>query len=274
MAKFMRVFLLFLAGGTALISAAAAQELGSSQALRAKQEQLLALTNEARAQAGAPPVKWDAALAAAALKHCLRMAAEGPIAHQYPGEPDLAERAGLAGAHFSLIEENVALGSYPTQIQDGWLHSPGHRRNMLNPDVDSVGIAVVASGGVLYAVADFSKNVTARNPAQVEASIAAMLRANGITVRNNTADARAACLLDHGVPRSLSGPEPGFIMRWQDADMSQLPPALISRLHTREFTQASVGSCPAQTSQGSFTVYRVAVMLYDASAGHDVRGAY
>jgi hypothetical protein len=270
----MRLFWVVWLGGAALIAAAPAQQMGSTQALRAKQEQLLALTNQARAQAGVAPVKWDPALAAAAMKHCMRMAAEGPIGHQYPGEPDLSERAGLAGAHFSLIEENVAVGAYPAQIHQGWLNSPGHRRNMLNPDVDTVGIAVVALGEVLYAVVDFEKAVPDRNSAQVEAAVAALIRANGITVRNNPVDARAACALDHGVPRSLSGPEPGFIMRWQDADMGQLPPALVSRLHTREFTQASVGSCPAQNGQGSFTVYRVAVMLYGSSAGHDPRGAY
>jgi uncharacterized protein YkwD len=52
-------------------------------------------------------------LAAAARRHCLRMAAEGPISHRYEGEPDLSERAAQAGAHFSLIEENVAVGPDP-----------------------------------------------------------------------------------------------------------------------------------------------------------------
>ena len=32
---------------------------------------------------------------------------------------------------------------------------PGHRTNLLNPEVDRVGVAVVATRGVLYAVADY-----------------------------------------------------------------------------------------------------------------------
>src|SRR5215471_9801826 len=70
--------------------------------LRAAEQQLMALANQARAKVGAPPLRWDAALAEAARKHTLRMVAEGPIAHIYPGELDLTERAGLAGAHFDV----------------------------------------------------------------------------------------------------------------------------------------------------------------------------
>ena len=72
-----------------------------------------------------------------------------------------AERAGQAGAHFSLIEENVAVGPTPAAIHDGWMHSPGHRTNLLNPEVDRVGIAVVASRGELYAVADYARECAA-----------------------------------------------------------------------------------------------------------------
>lgn len=49
-------------------------------------EQIMALANQARAAVGVGPLKWDEGLAIAARKHCLCMAAEGPIAHRYPGE--------------------------------------------------------------------------------------------------------------------------------------------------------------------------------------------
>jgi uncharacterized protein YkwD len=74
------------------------------------------MANEARAQAGVGRLDWDPALAAAALAHCLRMAAEGPISHQYSGEADLSARAAQAGAHFSVIEENVAVGRRPMRF--------------------------------------------------------------------------------------------------------------------------------------------------------------
>src|ERR1700751_2741598 len=62
-----------------------------------KAEQLFALGNQARVAEGVGRLEWDASLADAALTHCLRMAVEGPISHQYAGEQDLTSRAGAAG---------------------------------------------------------------------------------------------------------------------------------------------------------------------------------
>lgn len=225
--------------------------------------QILAMANQARVAAGTGPLTWDPALAAAARKHCLRMAAEGPLAHRYGGELDLTERAGLAGAHFSLIEENVALAPTPAAIHQAWMTSPEHRSNLLNPQVDSVGIAVVAARGVLYAVADYARQVPVLSPAQAESAVAGLLRARGIRVLADATDARAACPMDRGMPRTLAGPQPGFVVRWQDADLSHLPPALANRLGG--FREAEVGNCPASAVEGAFTTYRIAVLLYAAS---------
>jgi uncharacterized protein YkwD len=231
--------------------------------LRAAAEQLFALANQSRAQTGAGPLQWDPALAEAALRHCRRMAMEGPISHRYGGELDVAGRAAQAGAHFSLIEENIAVGSYATQIHDGWMHSPGHRTNLLNPRVDHVGIAVVAAQGVFFAVADYEQAVPVLTPAQVEGKVASLIKMSGVPVRQETRDARAACRLDHGLPPTTDG-EPNFVMRWQGADLDHLPQELVDRLGTRDYRQAEVGSCPAQSAEGSFTVYRLAVLLYSA----------
>ncbi|MGA2673304.1 MAG: CAP domain-containing protein [Terracidiphilus sp.] len=230
--------------------------------LQIEAEQLLALANEARAAAGAGPLRWDAGLATAARQHCLRMAAEGPISHQYGGEPDLAARAGQAGAHFSLIEENVAIGPTPPAIHDAWMHSPGHRTNLLNPDVDRAGIAVVASRGVLYAVADYARVVQPLMRAQIEAQVAELIRVRGVAIASDPAQARAACATDRGLPGSSAAMQPRFVMRWQDSDLTHLPQALADRLGTGKYRQAAVGNCPAQDLQGSFTAYRVAVLLY------------
>ena len=225
-------------------------------------EQLFALANRSRAEAGAGRLQWDGALADAARQHCLRMAAEGPISHRYGGEPDLTERAGQAGAHFSLIEENVALAPTPAEIHDEWMHSPGHRTNLLNPAVDRVGIAVVASRGELYAVADYARGVQTLSPSQVEARVAALIRPSGVEIMKDPAMARAACAMDHGLPVSHGGPQAQFVMRWQGADLSRLPQTLVDKLASGQFREASVGSCPAQVESGDFSAYRVAVLLY------------
>jgi hypothetical protein len=237
-------------------------QAGYSQAIQAEAWRIVQLANQARAAAGAGPLKWDGALAEAARQHCLRMAAEGPISHRYRGEPEPAERAARADAHFSLIEENVALGPDPATIHQQWMHSSGHRSNLLNPAVDRVGVAVVAGRRGLYAVADYARVVPVLTQAQVEAKVAGLLQNSGLSVQRNATAAREACATNRGVPDSESGARSRFIMRWQDADLGRLPRELTGKLASGDFRHAEVGSCPPQGQQGWFTAYRVAVLLY------------
>lgn len=239
--------------------AASSTQATNAEAVPAKAEQLFALANQTRTAQGLGILKWDPALAAASLQHCMRMAAEGPIAHRYGGEPDLTARTSQAGAHFSLIEENIAVGSYPASIHQGWMDSPDHRANLLSPDVDRVGIAVVAANGVLFAVADYARAVAVLTPVEVEATFAAMLRAKGLAIVKDPALARAYCASS----TRFNGPDPpSFLMRWQNPDVTQLPTSLVERIGSGGYRQAAVGSCPAQDVDGGFTVYRVAVFLY------------
>lgn len=253
-----------LAQGIFVIVALAMPAAGVAQDgrgnMHAEAGRIFALANQARAEAGVGRLDWDPALADAALQHCLRMAAEGQISHQYNGEPDLSTRTAQAGAHYSVIEENVAMGPSADSIHEQWMHSPGHRANLLSPDVDRMGIAVVAAHGSLYAVADYSRVVEQLSATQVEARVAALMRVSGVAILRDPSVARAACTTDEGMPRSE--PMARFVMRWQDADLTQLPQALMDRLASGKYRQAAVGSCPAQVAGGSFTAYRLAVLLY------------
>jgi uncharacterized protein YkwD len=232
----------------------------NSTAIQAEAWQLVLLANQARAQAGAGPLQWDAALATAARQHCLRMASEGTISHQYVGEQDFSARAEQAGARFSLIEENVALAPTPAAIHNGWMNSPGHRANLLNPQVDHVGIAVVAGRYGLYAVADYERAVQVLTQTQIEAQVAGQMHV--VTILPDATLARAACAAEGALPRPVSGPRPGFVIYWEDAQLTQLPQDLADALASGKFHKAAVGSCSAQGQEGSFTAYRIAVLLY------------
>lgn len=234
-------------------------QTSNAQVLPPQAEQLFALANQTRATQGLGTLAWDPALAAAALQHCKRMVTEGPISHRYGGEPDLTSRAGQAGAHFSLIEENIAVGANPANIHNAWMNSPGHRANLLSPDIDRVGIAVMQSGEVIFAVADYSRGVQALTQAQVEAHFADMLKARGLTIVKDESQARAYCASSG---RFTGADAPGFLMRWQNPDISQLPQGLAARVASGDYHRAAVGSCPAQDVEGAFTIYRVAVLLY------------
>lgn len=247
------------------MAARAQNERSGQQPGRVRQddaEQLFALANLARMQAGAGPLKWDPALAEAARQHCLRMAREGPIAHRYGGEPSLTERAAAAGAHFSLIEENVAVGPSADAIHEEWMHSPPHRANLLNPKVDRIGTAIVSARGTLYAVADFSAAVQQLSRAQVEARVADLIRVSGVSILPDREQAREACSTDQGMPPAKPGMQPLFLMRWQSSSLDALPKALTEKLASGRYRSASVGSCKPEGTQDSFSAYRVAVLLY------------
>jgi len=252
----------------AIVLAAEANARVQTPQQEAWAQQIVALANQSRAEAGLSPLRWDAALAGAAYDHALRMAAEGQIAHRYGGEPDLATRAASAGAHFSMIEENVALGNSPAQIHDSWMHSQGHHDNLMNPRIDRIGVALVPAHGVLYAVADYEQSVPQLTQAQVEEKIGALLQGSGLTVMEDSASlafARRYCATDEGMPNGGSGPRPRFLMRWQSSEITRLPQQLEARIAKGGFQQAAVGACDAKSSGASsepvFTAYRVAVLL-------------
>lgn len=229
---------------------------------QAEAEQLFALGNQARRAAGVPQLQWDPSLAAAAFYHCKWMVLAGQISHRYNGEPDLKVRAADRGARFATIEENVAMGTTAPVIHDAWMHSPGHRANLLSPVVDRVGIAVIASRGMLYAVTDFARDVPSLTAEQVEARVAGLVRVSGIAIEDDPTTARVACAMDSGFPRNAAGVEPRFVERWVNADLDKLPKTLVDHLSSGKFHSAAIGSCPATVSEGSFTAYRVAVLLY------------
>jgi uncharacterized protein YkwD len=121
------------------------------------ERQLFNAANQGRKAHGLPSLKPDEALANAARAHAQRMAEQGTISHQLPGEPNLLSRAKAAGAQFSWISENVDEGQNATAIQQSFMRSPQHRANILDSDMDSVGIGVAERNGQMFAVEDFCK---------------------------------------------------------------------------------------------------------------------
>ncbi len=236
---------------------AAAGQQGAT--MPADAEQLLALTNQARAADGLGPLRWSPALAEAARGHAEIMVESGALSHQYPGEPDLAPRAAAAGAHFHAVAENIAVGPDVTNIQTQWMHSVGHRTNILDPQMNVMGIALLRRGGELYAVEDFANEVESLTPAQVEARVASLLKQQGIAPTGPAVDARQTCEMPHG---TAGGSRPLFVMRWESSDVSRLPPALLDRIHSRGYKYAAVGTCGSSHPGQGFTTYRVAVLLY------------
>jgi uncharacterized protein YkwD len=122
----------------------------------AERELFNAVNRERKAQ-GLPALRLDDTLTEAARKHAQRTAEQGTVSHQLPGEPSLPSRAKAAGAHFSWLSENVDQGPNGSAIHQRFMKSPQHRANILDSDMDSVGIGVAERKGELFAVEDFAK---------------------------------------------------------------------------------------------------------------------
>lgn len=223
------------------------------------EQYLFSAANAERAQRGVPPLAWDGALYQAAANHAREMAARESISHQYTGEADLAQRAGTAGVRFSLVAENVAEAPTAVAIHDAWMHSPDHRRNLLDARVDRVAIAVLVRHGQLYAVQDFDHAVAPLSFEEQERAVAALLSATpGLSIVVSDPAARQTCGMDTGYEGER---RPWFVMRFSAGELDALPEALRSRLASGRYHQASVGACSTSAAR-PFSSYTLAVLLF------------
>jgi uncharacterized protein YkwD len=113
--------------------------------------------NDERRARGLAALDWDGDLARLAADWSARMARTGNFSHR-----DLGAAGGQPGmARFSALGENIAwvegYQSMGEQLHVGWMRSEGHRANMLQRGFDTVGIAVVCSGGRAWATQNFGR---------------------------------------------------------------------------------------------------------------------
>ena len=231
--------------------------VGHAQSTEATE--LMRATNGDRAQQGLGPLKWDPALARAAQRHAELMVGQGALSHQYAGEADLVTRVGQEGAHFRVVAENLAVAPNPDAVEVEWMHSPLHRRNILDARLNEIGIGLVRQGGNLWAVEDFSAGVAAIGSSQIELTIGQLLSQRGIRPGGDVASARQTCAMEHG---SAGAVRPKFVMRWEGSDLTRLPDVLEQQISTGRFRTAAVGACDTGNGQPGFTTYRLAVLLF------------
>jgi uncharacterized protein YkwD len=236
----------------------AQRTFGPENNLTVAEQYLFAAANEARANQGLSPLRLDPVLTEASAFHAREMANHAAISHQFDGEPELATRGANAGAHFSFISENV--GEAPTSVivHDLWMHSAGHRANLLDPNVDSIGIAIVSRDNQLFAVEDFASTVQTLTLNQQEHTVASVIAQSGMRVAATTDDARQTCMMSTGYAGQR---QPWFVMRYTAASLNEIPTQLKSRLTSGKYHQAIVGACSA-TRKTPFTAYNIAVLLY------------
>lgn len=111
---------------------------------RAYERQIFDLGNVFRLKQGLNAMSWHETAAKAARLHSEDMGLRGYFSHYTPeGDApwDRMEKAGISSYH--VVGENIAAGySNAFTAHIGWVNSPGHRENMLDPDFESLGVGV------------------------------------------------------------------------------------------------------------------------------------
>lgn len=112
---------------------------------------VLERVNQARSQprrcgqqsfASAPPLRLAPVLQRAAQLHAQDMARGGFMAHEGSDGSTASDRADRVGYDWRTVGENVAAGpETPEQVVQGWLHSPDHCANIMQPAFTEMGLA-------------------------------------------------------------------------------------------------------------------------------------
>jgi uncharacterized protein YkwD len=142
----------FLAFATAMLSVAllAGSLLAppGAAAKSSKEATLLTKISHARAKHGLAPLRTKPKLMKYARHHSEAMAAQYALFHT----PNF-----VVVCCWSAIGENVAYNATVPGVHRAFMHSSGHRANILNPRMRRVGVGIVKRGGWLWVTEIFTK---------------------------------------------------------------------------------------------------------------------
>ncbi len=129
---------------------AAATARPASVSVASAEQATLCLLNIQRRKHHLRPLRENRKLDRASARHSKSM-----VRHKYFEHGDFAGRIRHAGYHGYTLGENIAWGSLrystPESIVDMWMHSPGHRANILRAKFRDIGIGIAngaPEGGV------------------------------------------------------------------------------------------------------------------------------
>ena len=134
--------------------------------------EVVAGANDFRRSEGRAPLATNARLDAAAAQFAAYMARTERYSHEADGRQP-SQRAEAQGYDWCLVAENLAYmmssrgfgtEELAQRLVQGWIDSPGHRHNLLEPGSTETGVAIAHSAGSdrYYAVQMFGRPATMR----------------------------------------------------------------------------------------------------------------
>jgi uncharacterized protein YkwD len=114
----------------------------------ALENEFVAGVNALRASQGLPAFILDQEIRGVAMGWTQKMADAGRISHN----PNLATEV---TAPWRKLGENVGTGSDAASVEEAFENSPGHRKNLLDPEFTHLSITVVVRGDRLFVTQQF-----------------------------------------------------------------------------------------------------------------------
>jgi len=107
--------------------------------------EVLRLINIEREKVGLNKLVMDAKLEKAAYFKSNDMLINDYFEHVSPVHGGMVDIVAMHGVPYRYLAENIASGhTTAKKVVDAWMTSPGHRKNILNPNLNKTGIGVVA----------------------------------------------------------------------------------------------------------------------------------
>ncbi|WP_458124714.1 CAP domain-containing protein [Paenibacillus sp. Z3-2] len=105
--------------------------------------QVFDLANVFRQKNGISLLQWDDHIASTARKHSQDMSDREYFNHSNPEGQSPFDRMKADGIVYSRAAENIAYGYIDAMdVHNGWLNSSGHRKNMLNGNLQRLGVGI------------------------------------------------------------------------------------------------------------------------------------
>jgi uncharacterized protein YkwD len=239
----------------------------------AGEAQLVELLNQARSAQGLKPLTVDERLTKAARKHTELMAQHAQLSHQFEGEPPLQIRFSNENLPSDRQSENVALNNRDiASAHEGLMHSPPHRKSILDPDFNVVGVGVVRSGEDIYVTEDFARKLPEYSEPQAEASARTAIEQYAKSHKSLALVWKARLELRHiactmalydklDSSDALRLPEVHGVLAWTADDPAQVPKGMAQVLGPQT-TGYSLGACFAPSVSHPGGVYWVVMVTY------------
>ena len=237
------------------------------------EQQILDWTNQERAKVNAPALKWNNRLALAARLHSDEMASHKELTHQVKAEPPFTQRLSERGAKFSGAAENVGYADSPEELQNGWMHSPGHRANLLNPVYTEMGVGITRAGNRLWATEDFATSLQSLSSEDFERMVEQQISSRRRDHRLGRLKAthppelrRIACSGESSAGAAFTAlphqDSQASAFNFTTPNPNDLPTNLMKKVLELPSGSYSIGACATKADNNGMSTFRVLVVLY------------